>query len=76
MAMAIFKFIEFLFMGTKNTKRSLCQAGEWIVHILRDARWAALWWADFGWTPGANQATLSHVIHSLHFLSGSGEDPV
>lgn len=65
MAMAISKFLEFLFTGTKNRKRSLCQAGEW----------TKLWWADIGWTPSADQATLSHEIKFLHFLSGSGEDP-
>lgn len=50
MTMAISKFTEFFFMGTKNPKRSLCQAGEWAVHILRDVCWAAPWWADLGWT--------------------------
>lgn len=50
MTMAISKFTEFFFMGTKNPKRSLCQAGEWVVHILRDVCWAAPWWAGLGWT--------------------------
>lgn len=74
--MAISKCIEFLFMCTKNPKRPLFQAGEGMVHILRDVPWAVLRWADLGWTPGAGQATLSHAIHCLLFLSGSGEDPV
>lgn len=46
------------------------------MHILRDMKGATLWWANLGWTPAADQATLSHAIHFLHFLSGSEEDTV